>query len=150
MMTNTMTVIDFFRNHGEFVSKFTYGENGFVYPSRNPSDKRRGVYMKMSRHGIEKIGKAEQNKGLQARTSQYGRFRKRIREETSDPSDRLWESADVLHKETMDLYFYPCPSEQVSVEGLTIENDFIRPLEKFLSKQAREEGHPMRLAGKGD
>ena len=147
-----MLVIDRFKKLGELWSDVEYTETGWTFHGRDPSDTRRGVYAFIGIDGIEKVGKAENADGIRARTGQYTLSKKRLNENRADKSDALWDEVmnDDLKDRTLEFYFLPVESKIETIHGVEIEIDGIRPLEKELSTQARVEGNPMRLSGKGN
>lgn len=147
-----MLVIDRFKKLGELWSDVEYTETGWTFHGRDASDTRRGVYAFIGIDGIEKVGKAENADGIRARTGQYTLSKKRLNENRADKSDALWDEVmnDDLKDRTLEFYFLPVESKIETIHGVEIEIDGIRPLEKELSTQARVQGNPMRLSGKGN
>ena len=147
-----MLVIDRFKKLGELWSDVEYTETGWTFNNRDASDTRRGVYAFIGINGIEKVGKAEQDDGIRARTGQYTLSKKRLNEDRADKSDALWDEVmnDDLKDRTLEFYFLPVESKIEIIHGVEIEVDGIRSFEKALSTQARVEDNPMRLSGKGN
>jgi hypothetical protein len=147
-----MDVKTIFKTYGELWSDVEYGENGWDFHDRNPSDRRRGVYAFVSRFGIEKVGKIENKMGVSARSYGYISSKRRIELGKNDASDALWDNVmtSELSGEILEFYFIPLESHETEICGVLVETAPIRPLEHKLSTMARAEGHPMRLSGAGN
>ena len=151
-----MKTLDWVKQNCEKWSDVTYGKDGFIFEQRDASDGRRGVYIFVSKDGIEKVGKIENQKGIKARSYQYeksfDRIKKNYQSSGADASDRLW--FDVMTNElqgySLEFYFCPIATETKVLHGIEIEAAPIREFEKELSRRARADGHPMRLSGKGN
>jgi len=147
-----MTVVEWFMKNGEHWSDAEYGPNGWIFPHRVASDKRRGIYCFIEAGLIEKVGKAEQEGGIATRALQYMGSKRRLDRGDGDRSDALWDKVmyGELKGQTLQVYFYEVKSIPQSYDGVEVPIDGIRILEKNRSIQAREEGNPMRLSGKGN
>ena len=147
-----MKTLGWVKQHCEKWSDVTYGKTGFIFEQRDASDGRRGVYIFVSKDGIEKVGKIENAKGIKVRSYQYEKSFDRIKKKKEDASDRLW--FDVMTNElqgySLEIYFYPIGTEPKILDGIEIEVAPIREFEKELSQRARADGHPMRLSGSGN
>lgn len=150
-MTGT-NIINWIKQNCEYYSDVEYGKNGFIFHSRDASDKRRGIYFFINNNDIQKVGKVEQQEGIRARTGQYQRSLSRIKNKTNDASDLLWDSTMNTHlkNKTLEFWFYPIETEIRNYNGIEVQIDGIRACEFELSTWARNEGHSMHLAGKGN
>jgi hypothetical protein len=131
---------------------------GAIPRSRDPTDC--GVYCLVSHDDdprIQKVGKADGAKGLRQRFRRYT-GRKTPAKIASDKTDQRWRGAMTgpLSAECLSVYYYVTKPVKLSPirfdDGPAVELDgqWARSLEIYLSGLAREEGHPLLLAGIGD
>ena len=131
-------------------SKWNHDEYGFLDLPRCLSSQS-GVYFILHRNKIQKVGKADGAKGLQARLRNYASSNKSrvtgkyIDQFTISLNEKM--ASPELKGKAVSFYYYEIPKKETTLEGFKVQTCMARSFEKELSIQARLQGHPMTLSG---
>jgi len=149
---SSVKVLDFVKQKCTLLgkSKWNSDQYGFLELSKC-STKQSGVYVIIHGNKIQKVGKADGVRGLQARLGNYASSNKsRITGKYVDQfTVRLNEKMNYpeLKGKSLSFYYYEIPKKETTLEGFKVQTCMARSFEKELSIQARLQGHPMTLSG---